>query len=111
MQALCEPRRAAGTHAAQPELSTLDAVQGMYGIMCLPSGYRAAPFSLTTLVTFLVINHLLPTQLDSSMSLDVFLSFSVQDDRRCPKHPNTPRFDCTPIPLIWQPAPGEIGGD
>ena len=48
--------------------------------------YRAAaPFSLTTLVTVLVINHLLLTQLDSSMSLDVFLSF-----RRCPKHPNTP---------------------
>ena len=57
--------------------------------------YRAAPFSLTTLVTVLdlVINHLLLSQLDSSMSLDVFLSF-----RRCPKHPNTPPFDFgTPI--------------
>ena len=55
--------------------------------------YRAAPFSLTTLVTVLVINHLLLAQLDSSMSLDVFLSF-----RRCPKHPNTPPFDFgTPI--------------
>ena len=55
--------------------------------------YRAAPFSLTTLVTVLFVNHLILTQLDSGMSLDVFLCF-----RRCPKHPNTPPFDFgTPI--------------
>ena len=61
--------------------------------------YRAAPFSLTTLVTVLVINHLLLTQLDSSMSLDVFLSF-----RRCPKHPNIPPFHLgTPIALYDNP--------
>ena len=60
---------------------------------CRRSRYRAAPFSLTTLVTVLFVNHLLLTQLDSSMSVDVFLSF-----RRCPKRPNTLPFDFgTPI--------------
>ena len=67
--------------------------------------YRAAPFSLTTLVTVLVINHLLLTQLDSSMSLDVFLSL-----RRCLKHPNTPPFDFgTPIAYFGSPLRGRYG--
>ena len=69
------------------------------------SVYRAAPFSLTTLGTVLFVNHLILTQLDSSMSLDVFLGF-----RRCPKHPNTPPFDFgTPIAYFGNPLPGEIG--
>ena len=38
-------------------------------------GTGPAPFSLTTLVTVLFAYHLLLTQLDSSMSLDVFLRF------------------------------------
>ena len=46
--------------------------------------YGAAPFSLTTLVTVLVINHLLLTQLDSSMSLDVFLSFFQEMSKAAP---------------------------
>ena len=63
---------------------------------------------VTLLLTVLVINHLLLPWPDSSMSLDVFLSF-----RRCPKHPNTPPFEIVvpQLPNLATHSRVEIGGD